>query len=133
MRLLLWGLPQVERCQDAVKGTASNLSCATFLLLLLMRYRFNLDDDNYGVLFAHLSPTVDDNTEQGWEECTDAAMTHLLRTTLAKSAKDTASAPQPLVVPPDTTKLKKHITIVCDRLTKGARLYRPRRSKSKKK
>ena len=123
---------QVERCQVALKAAANNLSCATHLLLLLMRYRFDLDADNFDVLQAHLSPTVDDNSEQGWEECTDAAMTHLLRTSLAKSAKDTAAVPQPLTVPNDTAKLKKHITIVCDRLTKGARLYRPRRSKKKK-
>lgn len=120
---------EVERCQAALEASANNLSCATDLLLMLMRYRFDLDDDNFDVLQAHLSPLVDDNSEQGWEECTDAAMTHLLRTTLAKSAKDTAAVPQPLTVPSDTSKLKKHITIVCDRLTKGARLYRPRRSK----
>lgn len=121
--------PQVEECQKSLSKAANDLSCATHLLLLLMRYRFDLDDNNFDVLQAHLSPSVADNAEQGWEECTDAAMTHLLRTCLAKSAKDTAAVPQPLAVPQDTTKLKKHITIVCDRLTKGARLYRPRRSK----
>lgn len=122
----------MERCQANLKASANNLSCATHLLLLLMRYRFNLDDNDFDVLRAHLSATVDDNSEQGWEECTDAAMTHLLRTSLAKSAKDTAAVPQPLTVPQDTSKLKKHITIVCDRLTKGGRLYRPRRSKKPK-
>jgi Bardet-Biedl syndrome 9 protein len=50
-------------------------------------------------------------------------MTHLLRTCLAKNAKESAAVPQPLAMPIDTTKLKKHITIVCDRLAKGARLH----------
>ena len=62
---------------------------------------------------------------QGWEECVDAAMTHLLRTSLAKVAKDSAppaTQTPPLSMPPDTAKLKKHISIVCDRLNKGARL-----------
>lgn len=57
----------------------------------------------------------------------DAAMTHLLRTSLAKVAKESAplaagQAPPPLSMPLDTAKLKKHISIVCDRLSKGARL-----------
>lgn len=63
---------------------------------------------------------------QGWEESVDAAMTHLLRTSLAKVAKESAPSsggqtPQ-LSMPPNTEKLKKHISIVCDRLNKGARL-----------
>lgn len=40
---------------------------------------------------------------QGWEEITDAAITHLLRTCLAKSAKDQAglySVPTPPLPPP---------------------------------
>ena len=61
---------------------------------------------------------------QGWEESVDAAMTHLLRTSLAKVAKDcaheSALGQPPLVMPEDTTKLKKHISIVFDRLKKGA-------------
>lgn len=53
-------------------------------------------------------------------------MTHLLRTSLAKVAKDSIppSAPgqPPLAMPEDTAKLKKHVSIVCDRISKGARL-----------
>lgn len=66
-------------------------------------------------------------TWQGWEERTDAAMTHLLRTVLARSARESVAAgPAALMaMPEDTTKLKKHITIVCDRLAKGAKLVLP--------
>lgn len=63
---------------------------------------------------------------QGWEERVDAAMIHLLRTSLAKVAKDSvsgsASGHPPLTMPEDTKKMKKHISIVFDRLSKGARL-----------
>ena len=59
---------------------------------------------------------------QGWQEMTDAAVTHLLRTVLAKSAKDAAVNPSPLTIPTDTGKVKKHIALLCDRLGKGARL-----------
>jgi Bardet-Biedl syndrome 9 protein len=65
---------------------------------------------------------------QGWEERIDASMTHLLRTSLAKTAKDVAGVPPPLAMSPDTTKLKKHITYVCDRLSKGALLVRSKKA-----
>lgn len=59
---------------------------------------------------------------QGWQESVDAAVTHLLRTTLAKSSKDQTLNPQPLHIPEDTTKVKKHLALMCDKLGKGARL-----------
>ena len=58
---------------------------------------------------------------QGWEELVDAAVTHLLRTTLAKSTKDQ----QPVLISADlelsadSHKLKKHIALLCDRISKG--------------
>ena len=71
---------------------------------------------------------------QGWEERIDAAMTHLPRTSLAKTAKETTTVTAPLAMPADTSKLKKHITYVCDRLSKGAQLaLAPRSRKAGKK
>lgn len=71
---------------------------------------------------------------QGWEERVDAGMTHLLRTALAKTAKETTTVTAPLAMPADTSKLKKHITYVCDRLSKGAQLVLvPRGKKGGKK
>ena len=52
----------------------------------------------------------------------DAAITHLLRTCLAKSVKDQTVNPSPLGMLKDTQKLKKHIALLCDRLSKGAKL-----------
>ena len=56
-------------------------------------------------------------------------MTHLLRTSLAKTAKETTTVAAPLAMSPDTSKLKKHITYVCDRLSKGAQLAMPTRAR----
>ena len=85
-----------------------------------MRLRFSYDDAWECTMQAHLSPVVREGTsaQAGWEEQVDAAMVHLLRTRLAKSTKQAATAPAPLAFPKDTAKLKKHITIVCDRLAK---------------
>lgn len=64
---------------------------------------------------------------QGWEESCDAAVSHLLRTCLSRSPKDQATslaqAGGPVLgLPRDTARLKKHITLLCDRIGKGGRL-----------
>lgn len=113
---------------DARLALAANrLSCCVHLVLLLMRFRFRLDDANAQLLEAYLSPVVTESDGQGWEERTDCAMTELLRTLLAKqpppSKEATATAAtSELLMAEDVEKLKKHITIVCDRLGKGATL-----------
>eukprot|EP00640_Fibrocapsa_japonica_P007118 CAMPEP_0113940832 /NCGR_PEP_ID=MMETSP1339-20121228/6885_1 /TAXON_ID=94617 /ORGANISM="Fibrocapsa japonica" /LENGTH=159 /DNA_ID=CAMNT_0000944793 /DNA_START=137 /DNA_END=616 /DNA_ORIENTATION=- /assembly_acc=CAM_ASM_000762 len=116
---------QVEGVQKRLKLAANALSCTTYLILMLIRYRFGLDDKNYDMLEAHFCPQVNDCAEQGWEEIVDASMTYLLRTVLAKNVKETAVVQQSVSMPSDTTKMRKHISIVCDRLNKGARLYHP--------
>lgn len=48
-------------------------------------------------------------------------MTHLLRTSLAHSAKDAATVAPPLAPAGDTARLKKHIGLVLERMAKGMR------------
>jgi Bardet-Biedl syndrome 9 protein len=140
---------EVARLQAALAAASNRLSCATQLLLLLVRLRFGLDATSGDVLRAHLSPSVSDSLEQGWEERTDAALTHLLRVlasggsggsggggggaagsaagsaAAAAAAAAAISAAQGLALPEDTGKLKKHITLLLDRLQKGAVLAPP--------
>ena len=59
---------------------------------------------------------------QGWQEVTDVGVSHLLRTVLRKSVKDGVATPGPITSLPDTEKLKKHVSLLCDRLGKGGRL-----------
>lgn len=112
----------VEQNQLAQAVAGNNLSSATYLLNFLVRLWTDMTDAEFKVLENSISPVVSDSTEQGWQEMTDAAVTHLLRTVLAKSAKDAAVNPSPLAIPSDTSKVKKHIALLCDRLGKGARL-----------
>ncbi|CAM9678200.1 unnamed protein product [Ectocarpus sp. 8 AP-2014] len=116
----------VERAQDRLAVSAARLGCAVRLVALLAQHRFQLPCKDHKLLLAHLYPDVTNTEDQGWEESVHAAVTHLLRTSLAKVAKDAAppSAGQtpPLSMPADTVKLKKHLSIVFDRLNKGARL-----------
>ena len=113
---------EVEAAQVQLSTLSNNLSCTTSLVLLLIKLKFKLNEASATVLAAHLTPIVDDNEKQGWEESVDAAMTHLLRTVLAKKSADSGIVAQAnmLEMPEDTDKLKKHISIVADRLAKGA-------------
>jgi len=49
-------------------------------------------------------------------------MTQLLRSCLARSAKESAAQPAPVAQMADTSRLKKHISLVLERLSKGGRL-----------
>jgi Bardet-Biedl syndrome 9 protein len=53
---------------------------------------------------------------------TEAALTHLLRTALAKSSKEAAAAVAPLATAPDTQRLRKHMQLVLERLAAGQKL-----------
>lgn len=101
---------------------SSQLSLATQLINNLLRLSVHMNDEEYGALKASLSPTVITDSEQGWEEQTDAAITHLLRTSLAKSAKDQSASIGAVELPPDCQKLKRHISLFCDRISKGGSL-----------
>ena len=119
--------------EAALRSAHGDLAAATRVATRLISLKFNLSDEDLAVLEAYLSPNEasasgNDVPEQGWEEWTEAATTTLLKTKLAKGG-DRASATgggmgtgQPLPPVQDTTKLKKHIAVVCERLARGARL-----------
>ncbi|GLE10365.1 hypothetical protein PINS_up022466 [Pythium insidiosum] len=130
---------RMEDVDTKLLSASNRLSCCVRLILMLIQFRFHLDDENARLLACYLSPEIHEYAAsgagaatavdgQGWEERTDAAMTELLRTLLAKQPapngnKEAAAAVvQDLSLPEDTKKLKKHITIVCDRLGKGVTL-----------
>ncbi|KAG7380834.1 hypothetical protein PHYPSEUDO_006727 [Phytophthora pseudosyringae] len=122
----------MEAVEAKLKRAANRLACCVSLILMLIKFRFHLGEEDARLLEGYLSPVVNETAdsgavEQGWEERTDCAMTELLRTVLAKQpqAKDGATsavATSELQMQEDTKRLKKHITIVCDRLGKGASL-----------
>lgn len=55
---------------------------------------------------------------------TEAAMTQLLKSSLARHAKDAAAAVPPLVPAVDCVRLQKHLSLVLERLSKGMRLVK---------
>ena len=56
----------------------------------------------------------------GWEEVTDASLTHLLCNQLAKTPQEKSVLLSPLSQLCDVEKFKQHIAIVLERLSSGA-------------
>ncbi|KAM7382893.1 hypothetical protein PAMP_002590 [Pampus punctatissimus] len=103
------------------------LRSATHLLVLLLSLWQGLTPDQTAILEATLLPLLQDTPQLGWEESCDAAVSHLLRSCLSRSPKDQATslaqAGGPVLgLPSDTARLKKHITLMCERIGKGGRL-----------
>ncbi|KAM4568531.1 protein PTHB1 isoform 2-T2 [Fundulus diaphanus] len=103
------------------------LRSSTQLLVLLLSLWQGLTPDQTAILEATLLPLLQDTPQLGWEESCDAAVSHLLRSCLSRSPKDQATSLAQtggpvLGLPQDTTRLKKHIALLCDRIGKGGRL-----------
>lgn len=113
----------VEENQDRLLQSSAGLRGATHLLILLVSLWQKLSADQTAILEAAFLPLQEDTQELGWEETVDAAIAHLLKTCLSKSSKEQAlNLNSQLSIPKDTSRLKKHITLLCDRLAKGGRL-----------
>ncbi|KAM5157169.1 protein PTHB1 [Mantella aurantiaca] len=112
-----------EELQNSLFQAFTKLKSATQLVILLIGLWQKLSKDQISILEATFLPLLQDGQELGWEETVDAALSHLLRTCLSKSSKEQAlNLTSQLSIPKDTTRLKKHITLLCDRLAKGGRL-----------
>ena len=122
---------EVEARQHHLVAHNNALACVASLLVVLIALRFGLGRDERVLLEAALQPStasgLDGHTAAkdpliGWEECADAALSHLLRTSLARQDKPgvrDASAPPVLTMPKDTQRLQRHLALVCDRFLKG--------------
>ena len=113
----------VEENQGNLFQSFTRLKSATHLVILLIGLWQKLSADQIAILEAAFLPLQQDAQELGWEEMVDAAISHLLKTCLSKSSKEQAlNLSSQLSIPKDTSRLKKHITLLCDRLAKGGRL-----------
>ncbi|PNI35732.1 BBS9 isoform 4 [Pan troglodytes] len=113
----------VEENQGNLFQSFTRLKSATHLVILLIALWQKLSADQVAILEAAFLPLQEDTQELGWEETVDAAISHLLKTCLSKSSKEQAmNLNSQLNIPKDTSQLKKHITLLCDRLAKGGRL-----------
>ncbi|XP_012890621.1 PREDICTED: protein PTHB1 isoform X1 [Dipodomys ordii] len=113
----------IEENQDNLLQSFARLKSATHLVILLIGLWQKLSAEQIAILEAAFLPLQEDTQELGWEETVDAAIAHLLKTCLSKSSKEQAlNLSSQLSMPKDTSRLKKRITLLCDRLAKGGRL-----------
>ncbi|KAJ7322650.1 hypothetical protein JRQ81_018937 [Phrynocephalus forsythii] len=112
-----------EENQASMFQTSTKLKSATQLVILLISLWQKLSADQVAILESAFLPLTQDNQELGWEESVDASVSHLLKTCLSKSSKDhVLTVSNQLSIPMDTNRLKKHITVLYDRLAKGGRM-----------
>uniref|UniRef100_A0A8D0E015 Bardet-Biedl syndrome 9 n=1 Tax=Salvator merianae TaxID=96440 RepID=A0A8D0E015_SALMN len=112
-----------EENQANIFQAFTRLKSATQLVILLISLWQKLTADQVAILQATFLPLTQDTQDLGWEETVDASVSHLLKTCLSKSSKDHAlTVSNQLCIPKDTNKLKKHITLLYDRLAKGGRV-----------
>jgi Bardet-Biedl syndrome 9 protein len=123
---------QVESFKQQRIALGYELTSASKLMALLSYLKFGLNPMELELLEAHLCPDLCEGVEQGWEEVVDAALTYLLRTSLAKNVKDTVLISHQLEPLDDVEKLTKHIGMVFDRLGKGGRLIKLKTDRVKK-
>ena len=65
---------------------------------------------------------VSNKSSIGWEELTEAGMTHLLSHQLARNQQEKSVQPRQLTEACDLAKLKRYIAIVLERLSQGVSL-----------
>lgn len=74
---------QLRECKNQLAHARRALACTLQLALQVAYLRYDLSEDEARVLRAHLSPHVADSDDgQGWEELTEQATSHLLRSTM---------------------------------------------------
>lgn len=110
----------VQMSQSHQRRQRETLDASVSLVTALAAMKYSLDADNAALLRYHLASEYQESTEQGWEDTVEASVTYLLKTSLAKTAKDSAAMNPQMESVEDVEKVIKHIMIVFDRLGKGA-------------
>ena len=136
---------EVENVQKKLKFYLNEIECFSKLMTLLLSMKFGLTAQERSILQSHLCPDLKDGIEQGWEETVNSSILYLLKTTLSKNGKESASlnASIPdaevssftLYIPPfaqltssshqmpkSIDSLRKNFLQLVDRLEKGGRL-----------
>ena len=100
----------IERLNKDFKIISSKLACAIEIVLMLLRIKTKMSEDQYDILRSYFSPQIDCDSETGWEEATQASVVHLLKYCLSGQGKSLVLAGTTKMVElTDTNKLKGNI------------------------
>lgn len=106
----------IENSTVTLESSSCALSCAAHLLLLLLKLSASLKDEDHRFICACFSPSVDVDSQQGWEERVNIALAFLLKYCLGKDAIDPDIPDAGFDIPKDLGKLKKHVKIAVDKI-----------------
>mmetsp|Transcript_10029 Transcript_10029/g.8982 ORF Transcript_10029/g.8982 Transcript_10029/m.8982 type:complete len:941 (-) Transcript_10029:906-3728(-) len=116
----------IEEYQGRLQGYLFDVIAIAKLVVLMTCIKYNLSNQERDMLYSTFCPDLIEGIDQGWEETVDANLMYLLKTSLAKNIKESASLNNTsLEIPADTATLKKHINMTLDRISKGAKLVIP--------
>ena len=105
-----------------LERSSAQLSCALRLLTLLTRLSQVLTPDEADLLASALSWRRVQSQEQGWHETADCAAGYLHRAVQQQAGRVPVSG-EPLRMPEDTAKLKRHLALLLEKVLKaGARI-----------
>ncbi|GFS69699.1 protein PTHB1 [Nephila pilipes] len=111
----------MDRHLKALENSCCALTASTNLILLLIKLSMDMKEDEWTFLSACFSPVVNFDSYQGWEEKVNIALIYLLKHCLGKG--DETKFPEAKLEPlKDITKLKKHVTLVLDKIMKNTPL-----------
>ena len=113
--------------------SGERLSAAVELVLKLIQIRFRTPAEEFELLRAHFScePSVIkafDDSENSWEDVTNASLSYLLKSALGKPSANKGSqgatsnvntGNSVIKAVADVEKLKQSITQVCEKISKG--------------
>ena len=91
----------MQDSQTRLKKLSGDLACLSRIVAFIATLKCSLSEAERGLLESYLCPDLQGGggtggggiTDQGWEETMDASLTFLLKTALAKNAKDSATLP----------------------------------------
>lgn len=107
-----------------MKGITRLVLLLSYLKYELTPYEYSLLESYFALDLLQIQSVHNFDNTQEWEEIVESTLTYLLKTMLAKNAKETAVVTTSIEILDNVDKLTKHIAMVIDRLSKGARLLK---------
>lgn len=121
-KILILG-DSVQDNQYRLLAVSNDLHCLSKLIVQIVGLKFGMSFADRKILENCFCIGFIDSLDQGWEETVDLSLTFLLKTSLAKTAKEsTTLTTSAIEMPSDIEALKKHISMVLDRISKGGKV-----------
>ena len=111
-----------EEMEEQLKLSGCKLSSVSKIVFMLCQLIKNLGIEELKTMENAFSTALlfSNPSDQGWEEHADAAITHLLKTTMSKDSREDNTQIVTLDKHPSPEKLLRHVKMFIERVLKGA-------------